>query len=46
MLGEAVMRTIKEKVGLEEWEKLSEDERDAKYKVRRSKCHSNTVTTP
>ena len=32
------MVAIQEKVGKEEWEKMTEEERDAKYKVYRGDC--------
>eukprot|EP00966_Prymnesium_polylepis_P091995 2129654-Prymnesium_polylepis.1 len=32
------MNTIKEKVGVEAWNKMTEEERDAKYKVYRGDC--------
>ena len=37
-LAEAVMLAIQEKVGKQEWEKMSEEERDKKYKVFRGDC--------
>lgn len=38
MLAEAVMESIKAKVGLEAWEAMSEEERSRKYKVFRGDC--------
>ena len=38
MLGEAIMRTIKEKVGLEKWEAMTPEERNSKYRVIRADC--------
>ena len=38
LLGEAIMLAIEEKVGKDEWEKLSEEERDVKYKLHRGDC--------
>ena len=38
MLAEAVMRTIREKVGEAAWAAMSDEERDRKYKVYRGDC--------
>ena len=38
LLGEAIMRTMQEKVGAEAWEKMSVDERNAKYRYYRADC--------
>ena len=38
LLAEAIMLAIEKKVGKDEWEKLSEEERDAKYKLYRGDC--------
>ena len=38
LLAEAIMEVVKEKVGVEAWEKLSDEERDRKYKTYRGDC--------
>jgi hypothetical protein len=38
LLAEAIMLAIKEKVGADVWDKLTEEERDAQYKVYRGDC--------
>ena len=36
--GEAIMRTMQEKVGAAAWEKMSVEERNAKYRYYRADC--------
>ena len=38
MLAEAIMQCIKDKVGIEAWEAMSDEERDRKYKTYRGDC--------
>ena len=38
MLAEAIMECVKERVGLEAWEAMAEEERDRRWKVYRGDC--------